>query len=155
MAVIIPLPPLRLFALSANICDMKAATHLGPEIRRLRLLAGSTLRGLAARVEVSPAHLSDIEHDRRRPSEKLLRRIAHQLRGVGATFEALDLLITGIDPKTREWAAATPGARALLRTVLESGQDPREILEGPGENNPTQNEGEGSADRAQGRRAQS
>ena len=56
-------------------------------------------------------------------------KIAHQLRGVGATFAALDLLITGIDPKTREWAAATPGARALLRTVLESGQDPREILE--------------------------
>lgn len=107
---------------------MKAATHLGPEIRRLRLQAASTLRGLAARVEVSPAHLSDIEHDRRCPSEKLLRRIAHELRGVGATFEALDLLITGIDPKTREWAAATPGARALLRTVLESGQDPRAIL---------------------------
>jgi transcriptional regulator with XRE-family HTH domain len=105
-----------------------STTNLGPEIRRLRLLAGSTLRGLATQLEVSPAHLSDVEHDRRRPSEPLLRRIAHELRGVGATFAALELLVTGIDPRTREWAAATPGARALLRTVLDSGQDPQELM---------------------------
>jgi transcriptional regulator with XRE-family HTH domain len=108
--------------------DMKEA-HLGQEIRRLRLEAGITLRALATRLEISAAHLSDVEHNRRRPSEKLLRKIAHELRTVGATFESLERLVTGIDPKTREWAASTPGARALLRAVLESGQDPREILQ--------------------------
>ena len=103
------------------------ASQLGQEIRRLRLQAGITLRGLAARLDVSPAHLSDLEHNRRGPSEKLLRKIAHELRHVGATFGSLEELLTGIDPETREWAASTPGARALFRELLESGRDPREI----------------------------
>ena len=101
--------------------------NLGEEIRRLRLLAGFTLRGLAASVGVSAAHLSDIEHNRRRPSEKLLRKIAEKLKKVGGTYESLDKLISGIDTETREWAATTPGARALLRMLLEAERDPQEI----------------------------
>jgi transcriptional regulator with XRE-family HTH domain len=102
-------------------------SHLGEEIRRFRLLAGSTLRGFAASVGVSAAHLSDIEHNRRRPSEKLLRRIADKLKKVGATYESLEGLISGIDPQTREWAASTPGARALLRMLLDAEREPQEI----------------------------
>jgi transcriptional regulator with XRE-family HTH domain len=113
--------------MSANARNKKT-TPLGQEVRRLRLEAGDTLRGLAKKLSISPAHLSDIEHDRRRPSENLLRRIAHELRAVGATFASLEVLITGIDPQTREWAASTPGARALLRKVLGAGADPLEIL---------------------------
>ena len=101
---------------------------LGQELRRLRLEAAIPLRGLAARVNVSAAHLSDIEHDRRRPSEQLLRRIASQLSHVGATFESLEQLVTGVDPATRDWVASTPGVRALLRTILESGRSPQEII---------------------------
>lgn len=86
------------------------------------------MRGLAARVNVSAAHLSDIEHDRRRPSEQLLRRIARELSHVGATFESLEQLVTGVDPVTRDWVASTPGVRALLRTILESGRSPQEII---------------------------
>jgi transcriptional regulator with XRE-family HTH domain len=102
-------------------------SHLGEEIRRLRLRAGFTLRGLAADLSVSAAHLSDIEHNRRRPSEGLLRKIADKLRKVGATYDSLEQLISGIDAKTREWAASTPGARTLLRRLLEAGRDPKEI----------------------------
>ena len=101
--------------------------HLGEEIRRLRLRAGFTLRGLASDLDVSAAHMSDIEHNRRRPSEKLLRKIADKLRKVGATFESLEQLLSGIDTKTREWAASTPGARALLHRLLEADRDPQEI----------------------------
>jgi transcriptional regulator with XRE-family HTH domain len=101
--------------------------HLGEEIRRLRLQAEFTLRGLATDLGVSAAHLSDIEHNRRRPSEKLLRKIADRLRKVGATYESLEELISGIDVKTREWAATTPGARSLLRRLLEADMDPQEI----------------------------
>jgi transcriptional regulator with XRE-family HTH domain len=101
---------------------------LGNEIRRLRFQAGMTLRGFSKKVRVSAAHLSDIEHNRRRPSEALLRRIASQLRKVGTTFDALEQHVTGLDPATRDWVATTPGARTLLRTVAESGRDPREIL---------------------------
>lgn len=101
--------------------------HLGQEIRRLRLRAGYTLRGLAADLDVSAPHLSDIEHNRRRPSEKLLRKIADKLRKVGAKYDSLEQLISGIDIKTRQWAASTPGARALLRRLLEADQDPQKI----------------------------
>jgi len=101
--------------------------HLGEEIRRLRLRAGFTLRGLAGEVGISAAHMSDIEHNRRRPSEKVLRKIANELKSVGGTYASLETLISGIDTKTREWAASTPGARALLRRLLEADLDPQEI----------------------------
>jgi transcriptional regulator with XRE-family HTH domain len=113
--------------MSANVNDM-SEMHLGQEIRRLRAEAGLSLRGLASDLGISAAHLSDIEHNRRRPSEALLKRIADGLRKTGATFESLELLVTGLDQETREWAATTPGARAVLRRILESGQDPRGIL---------------------------
>jgi transcriptional regulator with XRE-family HTH domain len=103
-------------------------TPLGPEIRRFRLKAGLTLRGLARQLSISAAHLSDIEHDHRRPSDALLRKIAHALQDVGATFESLDLLVTGIDSDTREWVATTAGVRKLLRKVRESGTPLEEIL---------------------------
>jgi len=103
-------------------------TDLGQELRRLRKEAGITLRGLAATVEVSAAHLSDIEHNRRRPSDDLLRRIARALRKAGATYESLEHLATGLDPDTREWAASTPGVRKLLRTLQQSGRHPLDIL---------------------------
>jgi transcriptional regulator with XRE-family HTH domain len=103
-------------------------SDLGQEIRRLRKEAGITLRGLAATVEVSAAHLSDIEHNRRRPSDDLLRKIARALRKAGATFDSLDQLATGMDADIREWAASTPGVRKLLRTLKQSGQQPLDIL---------------------------
>lgn len=115
-----------MFARVAYIANM-TPPHLGEEIRRFRLLAGYTLRRLAADVGVSAAHLSDIEHNRRRPSEKLLRKLADRLRNVGATYDSLEKLISGIDTETREWAATTPGARALLRRLLEADRDPQQI----------------------------
>ena len=103
-------------------------SDLGKEIRRLRNEAGMTLRGLAATLGISAAHLSDIERNHRRPSDGLLRKIARSLRKAGATLEALEHLATGLDPDTREWAASTPGVRKLLRTLRQSGQHPLDIL---------------------------
>ena len=114
------------FAMGANIANM-TSTPLGHEIRRLRLLAGFTQRGLAADLGISGAHLSDIELGHRSPSEKLLRKVAARLQKVGATFTSLEGLAGGIDSRTREWAASTPGARVLFRKLLESGRDPQEI----------------------------
>jgi transcriptional regulator with XRE-family HTH domain len=115
------------FAMSANIRNMKTP-DLGQELRRLRKEAGMTLRGLAATLEVSAAHLSDIEHNRRRPSDELLRKIARAHRKSGATFASLEHLATGLDRDTREWAASTPGVRKLLRTLKQSGRRPLDLL---------------------------
>ena len=103
--------------------------HLGQEIRRLRLQVGTPLRRMAVQLGISAAHLSDIEHDRRRPSEPLLRKIAQELRAVGASYDSLHDLITGIDPELRDWVATTPGVRKLLLRVRDSGKPPHEILD--------------------------
>ena len=105
-----------------------AAPTLGPEIRRLRVEAGFTLRGFAKKLGISAAYQSDIEHNRRRPPAPLLRRMSQLLPQVGATFETLEQLDTRLDPEIRLWADATPGVREMLRKIRDSGQDPREIL---------------------------
>lgn len=86
------------------------------------------MRGLARQLGISPAHLSDVEHDNRRPSDALLRNIVRELQHVGATLESLDQLVTGLDPEAREWAAETPGVRKLLRKVRDSGLPLEEVL---------------------------
>ena len=105
-----------------------SASTLSLEIRRLREQSGLTLRGLGAQVGVSASHLSDIEHNRRRPSEKLLRALAHELRASGATFDGLEEHLTGIDAKTLAWASITPGVRMLFRAARESGLRPLVLL---------------------------
>ena len=90
--------------------------------------AGITLRGFAEKVGVSPAYVSDIEHDRRRPSVEVLHRIAHELKLVGATYEALDKLNTRLDPDIQKWVASTPTVRQMLREVKKSGQNPLEVI---------------------------
>ena len=105
-----------------------SATSLSSELRRLREQSGYTLRGLGTKLDVSAAHLSDIEHNRRRPSEKLLTGLAYELRGGGTTFSALEVHLTGIDAQTVVWASVTPGVRELFRRVRESGLRPRDLL---------------------------
>lgn len=100
---------------------MNPPVTLGREIRRLRTSAGTTLRGLARTVGVSAPHLSDIEHDRRRPSKVLLKKIVSELQPAGATFAGLDRLDARFENDLQEWAASTPEVRILLRKVKESG----------------------------------
>ena len=104
------------------------ATTLGREIRRLRTRAGTTLRGFARAIGVSAPHLSDIEHDRRRPSKELLGRIVAELQSVGATHAGLDRLDTRFESDLQEWAAATPEVRSLLRKVKESGLPVADVI---------------------------
>ena len=101
---------------------------LGAEIRRLRTEAGITLRDFSRKLGHSAAYLSDIEHDRRRPPDPLLRQMAALLRDVGADFDTLHRLDTRLDPDLKIWANATPGVREMLRQVRDSGRDPREVL---------------------------
>lgn len=105
---------------------MKTGATLGSEIQRLRTEAGFTLRGFALKVEISAAFLSDIERERRRPSEEVLRRIAKQLPGIN--YEELDALNTTLEQDLQRMVAESPEARQLLRSVFESKRDPREVL---------------------------
>ena len=58
--------------------DMKNTT-LGEFIRQIRVQKGISLRELARRADISPAFLSDIERDRRNPSDPILIKLAQQL----------------------------------------------------------------------------
>lgn len=107
--------------------DIPAET-LGLEILRLRTLADFGLRAFAEKIDVSPAFVSDIEHDRRRPSEEVLRRIAKELKHVGATYEALDQLNSRLDRDLQAWVSKNPSVRQMLRQVKQSGRDPKDIL---------------------------
>ena len=104
------------------------ARTLGAEIQRLRSKTDFTLRGFAGKIGASAAHLSDIERDRRRPSEKLLRVIVDKLAHVGATHEGLDHLNTRLEPELQRWVSEEPAARQLLRKVFDSDRDPRDIV---------------------------
>lgn len=106
----------------------KPAETLGQEILRLRTLEGLTLRRFAELIGVSAAYVSDIEHDRRRPSEDVLRRMAQVLKHAGATFEGLDRLNSRLDRDLQKFVAETPAIRQMLREIKRSGQDPREII---------------------------
>jgi len=103
-------------------------TTLGKEIKRLRNAADVTLRELARRVGVTAAHLSDIEHDRRRPSEELLRGIARELAGAGADYERLKLLDRGLDADAREIIRRHPAVGEMLREMEKSGRSPLDII---------------------------
>jgi transcriptional regulator with XRE-family HTH domain len=106
----------------------KTADTLGQEIQRLRTLAGITLRKLAELVDVSPAYVSDIEHDRRRPSADVLKRITAELKHVGATYEGFDKLNSRLDPDLQKWVSLTPAVRQMLREVKNSGRDPLDVV---------------------------
>jgi len=67
---------------------------LGPEIRRLRLTAGLTLKELSTLTEIREPYLAAIEDGREEPSAPALERIARHLEAVGGSFEALAGLLT-------------------------------------------------------------
>ena len=72
--------------------------------------------------------MSDIEHDRRRPSKDALKRIARELQSVGVKYEDLDKLDTRLDPGTQEWASEHPEVKMMLRKMRESGGSMSELL---------------------------
>ena len=115
--------------MSAYIASMSA---LGREIRRLRLMADITLRAFAEQLGHTAAHQSDIEHGRRMPSERVLRKIADRLAHVGATYEDLSELDFRLGPELEQLVRDNPEARSLLRATDEraktSGKSVRDIL---------------------------
>lgn len=89
---------------------------LGTYLRRARKQTGMSLRRLAGRLEVTAAHLSDIERDRRRPSIELLGRIAQQLEVPLPELERLD---PRIRPEVKGWIEDRGEVRSLLRHLRE------------------------------------
>ena len=84
-------------------------------VRRARLAAGLSLRALAARLDVSPATLSAIEHGHTRLSVDRLQRVAD---AVGAS--AADLLVLPAPRFGAVSAARGPGARVVSPPLIDA-----------------------------------
>lgn len=92
------------------------AKTLGATLRQQRVDAGLGLRQLAKELDISPTHLSDIENDRRDPSEKVLKALATRLE---LDFDALMVQAGKVYNVTDRYVASQPEAVSLFRRVSE------------------------------------
>lgn len=105
------------------------AESLGRAIRRLRLQAGYGLREFAGLLGISAAYQSDIEHDRRVPTDEILGDTAKLLRRkVGTTYEELRKLSPRIETDLRDLLQQTPEVNQLLRQVKQTGRPASEVI---------------------------
>lgn len=97
---------------------MTAPSTLGQQLRDARVAAGLSLRESSRRLTLAPSYLSDVEHDRRVPSEAVLRRMADML-----ALDADALLATAgrFGAAAEEYLRTHPTAVALLRSLAERG----------------------------------
>ena len=58
---------------------MSAENHFGPILRCLRTAKGLSQEGLAAKLEISRAHIGRLENGQKQPSLKMLFRLAEAL----------------------------------------------------------------------------
>ncbi|HXG44989.1 MAG TPA: helix-turn-helix transcriptional regulator [Gemmatimonadales bacterium] len=90
---------------------------LGERVRRARLQADLSLRELARRLKITPSYLSDIEHDRRVPSEPVLRAISHEL---SLDVDELITLSGRLGEEAERYLRQSPAAATLLRRISQS-----------------------------------
>lgn len=101
-----------------------ADTTLGEVVRTARVNAGISLRQLAIRLGVTPSYVSDIENDRRVPSEDVLGRIAQELN-----LDRADLLARAgrLQADADRYMRGTPAATTLFRRITEERFDEAKI----------------------------
>lgn len=90
---------------------------LGDVIREARVGKGFSLRDLAKKLDKSPSYLSDIENDRRIPSEGVLRDIGTLL---DLEFDRLMALAGRVGERAERYLKRYPAAGLLFRRISES-----------------------------------
>ena len=97
---------------SGRMAEVSVAGTLGPRIRRARAAAGLTVRKLAARIDVSPSLISQIERGRATPSVATLWAIATELGlPVGDLFSDTEAALGGP-------ASSTPVQQRQTRSAI-------------------------------------
>ena len=92
---------------------------LGAQIRDARVRAELSLRELARRIERAPSYLNDIEHDRRVPSEPVLRQICVELPELDQ--DRLLAAAGRVGEGAEDYMKANPTAGVLFRRVSDAG----------------------------------
>lgn len=98
---------------------------LGDRVRGARVAAGWSLRDLAKQVGKTPSYLSDIENDRRVPSEDTLQGLSQIL---GLDFDELMAAAGRFGEETDRYLRRQPTAGVLMRRLSQQNLD-KEALE--------------------------
>lgn len=103
-----------------------ADTTLGDVVREGRAAKNIKLRELARRLDVTPSYVSDIENDRRVPSEEVLARIATEL-----DLDYGDLVARAgrLGGDAERYMRQTPVATTLFRRISEERLTEAELRE--------------------------
>jgi transcriptional regulator with XRE-family HTH domain len=99
---------------------------LGEIIREARLAKDKSLREQAKLLEITPSYLSDIENDRRVPSEDVLRKITNQL---DLDFDHLMALAGRFGDDADRYMKKQPVAGVLFRRLSENNMQEDELRE--------------------------
>ena len=92
-------------------------TTLGEIIRKTRVAGGRSLREFAKALGITPSYQSDIENDRRVPSEEVLKKIAELL---SLDYEELMALAGRFGEEAERYLRRHPTAGALFRKLSET-----------------------------------
>jgi transcriptional regulator with XRE-family HTH domain len=104
----------------------EGAQTLGDRVRAARVHTGLGLRELARRLEKAPSYLSDIENDRRVPSEEVLHALSSEL---GLDFDELMALAGRFGEQAERYLRRSPTAAVLFRRISESRLGETELLD--------------------------
>ena len=95
---------------------MRKSATLGDHVREARSAKKITLRTFAKLLDKSPSYVSDIENDRRTPSEAVLREICDLL---ALDFDRMMALAGRFGDETERQLRKTPSLGTLLRRLAE------------------------------------
>lgn len=98
---------------------------LGDVVREARVTKGMTLRELARRLGKTPSYLSDIENDRRVPSEDVLRDLSRLL---SLDFDDLMARAGRLGEDAVRYMSRTPAVGMLFRKLSEDNA-PEEVID--------------------------
>jgi transcriptional regulator with XRE-family HTH domain len=92
------------------------ARTLGEVLRDARVSAELTLRDLAKKLDITASYISDIENDRRVPSEDVLERLAAELN---LAFDDLMARAGRVGDQAERYMKQNPAAGILFRRISE------------------------------------
>jgi transcriptional regulator with XRE-family HTH domain len=97
---------------------------LGEVIRDARVAAEMSLRDLSNKLDISPSYISDIENDRRVPSEQVMHQLADALK---VSFDDLMARAGRVGDEAERYLKHHPTAGVLFRRISDK-RLPEELL---------------------------
>lgn len=105
---------------------MTGQTSFGETLREARVKKGVSLRSVAGKLDITPSYLSDIENDRRIPSEDVLQQLATLL---DLDFDDLMARAGRFGEEAERYLKHQPTAVKLFRRISESNLDEEQLKE--------------------------